>query len=333
MASAGSSPMPEQNRDAGRKISLGCIADDYTGASDLANTLTRGGLRTVQTIGVPSDDLASARGRCGGGVAEEPLDRGRPCGDALARRGKMAARPRRRSCAVQDLLDLRFHRRRQYRPGDGCAARRFRRCHRAGDAGVSRDRPHRLSGQSVRRLGAAEREPAEGSSAQSDARFQSGAGAGAPEQDQGRAGRSRRCSRAGADAVRARLADLAGKGFGAAIVDAVFERDLETIGAVALDHRLSVGASGIGLGLARALVASGQGQIECAGDTVPTRRSADRRRALPAVVRRRRCSRSPAPEAGDAGAASRSRPGRRRARTKPGARWPGPGSGSAKARS
>jgi len=40
------------------KLSLGCIADDYTGASDLANTLTRQGLRTVQTIGVPADDLA-----------------------------------------------------------------------------------------------------------------------------------------------------------------------------------------------------------------------------------------------------------------------------------
>ena len=38
-------------------LALGCIADDYTGASDLANTLTRAGLRTVQTIGVPSDDL------------------------------------------------------------------------------------------------------------------------------------------------------------------------------------------------------------------------------------------------------------------------------------
>ena len=35
-------------------------------------------------------------------------------------------------------------------------------------------------------------------------------------------------------------------------------RDLETIGAVALDHSLSVGASGIGLGLARALVAAGR---------------------------------------------------------------------------
>jgi 3-dehydrotetronate 4-kinase len=34
---------------------LGCIADDFTGATDLANMLVRGGMRTVQTIGVPSD--------------------------------------------------------------------------------------------------------------------------------------------------------------------------------------------------------------------------------------------------------------------------------------
>ena len=36
------------------RLALGCIADDYTGASDLANTLTSGGLRTIQTIGVPA---------------------------------------------------------------------------------------------------------------------------------------------------------------------------------------------------------------------------------------------------------------------------------------
>jgi len=62
----------------------------------------------------------------------------------------------------------------------------------------------------------------------------------------------------GRDAVRGRLADLTAKGVGAAIIDAVFDRDLETIGNVALDHRVSVGASGFGLGLARALVASGR---------------------------------------------------------------------------
>jgi len=37
---------------------LGCIADDFTGATDLANNLTRGGMRTVQTVGVPSAPLA-----------------------------------------------------------------------------------------------------------------------------------------------------------------------------------------------------------------------------------------------------------------------------------
>ncbi|MGZ5230182.1 MAG: 3-oxo-tetronate kinase [Burkholderiales bacterium] len=37
---------------------LGCIADDFTGATDLANNLVRGGMRTVQTIGVPSQPLS-----------------------------------------------------------------------------------------------------------------------------------------------------------------------------------------------------------------------------------------------------------------------------------
>ena len=33
---------------------LGCIADDFTGATDLASTLVRHGMRTVQVIGVPT---------------------------------------------------------------------------------------------------------------------------------------------------------------------------------------------------------------------------------------------------------------------------------------
>src|SRR5215831_16095119 len=36
---------------------LGAIADDFTGATDLANTLVRGGMRCVQTIGVPAGAL------------------------------------------------------------------------------------------------------------------------------------------------------------------------------------------------------------------------------------------------------------------------------------
>jgi 3-dehydrotetronate 4-kinase len=38
---------------------LGCIADDFTGATDLANNLVRTGMRVVQTIGVPSGPLSA----------------------------------------------------------------------------------------------------------------------------------------------------------------------------------------------------------------------------------------------------------------------------------
>ena len=40
-------------------IFLGCIADDFTGATDLANNLVRAGMRVLQTIGVPEDPLTS----------------------------------------------------------------------------------------------------------------------------------------------------------------------------------------------------------------------------------------------------------------------------------
>ncbi|AOB30280.1 hypothetical protein AKI39_05605 [Bordetella sp. H567] len=39
-------------------IRLGCIADDFTGATDLANNLVRAGMRTVQTFGVPKGAAA-----------------------------------------------------------------------------------------------------------------------------------------------------------------------------------------------------------------------------------------------------------------------------------
>ena len=39
---------------------LGCIADDFTGATDLANTLVKGGMTAVQVIGVPTGPLPEA---------------------------------------------------------------------------------------------------------------------------------------------------------------------------------------------------------------------------------------------------------------------------------
>lgn len=42
------------------KTLLGCIADDFTGATDLANNLVRSGMRVIQTIGVPAMPLTEA---------------------------------------------------------------------------------------------------------------------------------------------------------------------------------------------------------------------------------------------------------------------------------
>ena len=38
-------------------IILGCIADDFTGATDLANTLVKKGMPTIQLIGVPKVNI------------------------------------------------------------------------------------------------------------------------------------------------------------------------------------------------------------------------------------------------------------------------------------
>jgi uncharacterized protein YgbK (DUF1537 family) len=42
-----------------KNVFLGCIADDFTGATDLANNLVRAGMRVVQVIGVPGRALGT----------------------------------------------------------------------------------------------------------------------------------------------------------------------------------------------------------------------------------------------------------------------------------
>ena len=61
---------------------LGAVADDYTGASDLANTLSRNGLSTIQTIGVPAAGFERRRRGGDRRRVENPLGRG-----AARRRG------------------------------------------------------------------------------------------------------------------------------------------------------------------------------------------------------------------------------------------------------
>ena len=238
-------------------LALGCIADDYTGASDLANTLTRCGLRTVQTIGVPADDLAL------------------PDVDAVV--VSLKSRSIEAGLAVKRSRDAE-----KWLRGRGVGHVLFKICSTfdstdAGNIGPVMDALRADSGDAMVLVTPAF--PETGRTV-----YQGNLFVGAvplnesplkdhplnPMHDSNLVRVLARQSwtqiglvdlaaiARGPDAVRARLADLAGKGIGAAIADAVFERDLETIGKVALDHGVSVGASGLGLGLARALVASGQ---------------------------------------------------------------------------
>lgn len=238
-------------------LSLGCIADDYTGASDLANTLTRAGLRTVQTIGVPADDLALPEVDA---VVVSLKSRSIEAGLAVSRsraaeawlRGRGAGHVLFKICSTFDSTD-------------------------AGNIGPVMDALRADSGEGTVLVTPAF--PETGRTV-----YQGNLFVGAvplnesplkdhplnPMRDSSLVRVLARQSQTqiglvdlatvtrGAEAVRARLVELSGKGVGAAIIDAVFDRDLETIGLVAAEHRLSVGASGIGLGLARALVSTGK---------------------------------------------------------------------------
>jgi 3-dehydrotetronate 4-kinase len=238
---------------------LGCIADDYTGASDLANTLNRCGLRTVQTIGVPSDDLilpdvdavvVSLKSRSI--EADLAVTRSRAAEKWL--RGRGASHVLFKICSTFDSTD-------------------------AGNIGPVMDALRADNNDAIVLVTPAF--PETGRTIYQGNLFVGSVPLNEsplkdhplnPMHDSNLVRVLARQSKTtiglvdlaviarGAGAIRAHLKDLAAKGFGAVIADAVFERDLETIGEVALDHRVSVGASGLGLGLARALIASNRVQ-------------------------------------------------------------------------
>lgn len=247
-------------------LALGCIADDYTGASDLANTLTRQGLRTVQTIGVPSDDLklpevdavvVSLKSRSiEAGLA---VTRSRAADKWLRSRG--AGHVLFKICSTFDSTDA-------GNIGPVMDALRAD----SGDAIVLVTPAFPETGRTVYQgnlfVGAVPLNESPLKDHPLNPMHDSNLVRVLARQSQTKVGLVDLATLArGEAAVRVRLGDLAGKGIGAAIVDAVFDLDLETIGSVALDHRLSVGASGIGLGLARAMVASGKVKSNAADTT------------------------------------------------------------------
>ena len=86
---------------------LGAVADDFTGASDLANTLAKGGMATMQFVGAGQGSAAAG---CEAGVVALKT-RSIPCRGGrqpIARRGALAARPGLPPDHFQILLDLRF---------------------------------------------------------------------------------------------------------------------------------------------------------------------------------------------------------------------------------
>lgn len=238
-------------------LALGCIADDYTGASDLANMLTRCGLRTVQTIGVPTNELAlpdvdavvvSLKSRSI--EAPQAVARSREADKWL--RGRGAPHVLFKICSTFDSTD-------------------------AGNIGPVMDALRVDSGDDIVLVTPAF--PGTGRTVYQGNLFvgsvplnesplkdhplnpmlDSNLVRVLARQSKSKIGLADFATVAkGSDAIRARLAELAKQGIGAAVIDAVFDPELEVIGQVALDHRLSVGASGMGLGLARGLVASGK---------------------------------------------------------------------------
>jgi uncharacterized protein YgbK (DUF1537 family) len=230
---------------------LGAVADDYTGASDLANTLSRNGLATIQTIGVPAADFDP-------GDAEAIVV-------ALKIRSVEAPRAVREALAGHDWLKSRGARHVVYKicstfdstdAGNiGPVGEAFRARAGAGCIPVTPAFPE--TGRTVYQghlfVGAV---PLHESPLKDHPLN--------PMHDSNLVRVLRRQSKApvglvalavvneGGAAISRRLAELEREGCGSAIIDAVFERDLEALGEAAAQLPVSVGASGLGLGLARA---------------------------------------------------------------------------------
>lgn len=235
---------------------LGVVADDYTGASDLANALTRNGLATIQTIGVPAElDL--------------------PDVDAIV--VALKSRSIDPALAVEKSVDAA-----SWMRGRGAEHILFKICSTfdstdQGNIGPVTDALAALTGESVALINPSfpenRRTVYQGHLFVGDRPLNESPLKDHPLNPMHDADLVRVLGRqskrqvglidlqtvaAGKAAIERRRAVLASQGVGAAIVDAITEAELEVIGEVVAGTKLSVGASGIGIGLARAYVAAGR---------------------------------------------------------------------------
>lgn len=247
---------------------LGCIADDFTGGTDLAGMLVKNGLRTVLMVGVPESPLPpdidaviiALKSRTG--AAAEAVAQSLAALRSLQAHGCRQIYFKYCSTfdstpdgnigpvteALMDALDTDFTIACPAFPANG---RTIYQGHLfVGDTLLSdsgmRDHPltpmtdanlvRVLQRQTRRSVGLVEAKTVA----------------------------------AGPEAVRARCAALRAIGNGIAIVDAVSDADLEHIGAACLDLPLVTAGSGIGLGLARALRRQGLARNSGPADRLPT---------------------------------------------------------------
>ncbi|MBB4231420.1 uncharacterized protein YgbK (DUF1537 family) [Rhizobium mongolense] len=268
-------------------ILLGSIADDYTGASDLANTLTKNGLRTVQTVGIPDPSLVL------------------PDVDAVVVSMKI------RSVAAADAVAAATEAERWLRKR-GAAHVLYKVCSTfdstdAGNIGPVTEALNIAAGGGTVLVTPAF--PETGRTVYLGHLFGGGQPLNEsplkdhplnPMHDANLVRVMARQSRgavdivdlatvsAGAGAVKARLEVLRAAGATTAIADAIFEHDLETLGEVALQTPVSTGASGLGLGLAAPLRARAEYLPRPQQLLTPCAQWAGLPRSLPAVAPARR---------------------------------------------
>ena len=228
-------------------MQLGCIADDFTGASDLANTLTRGGMRTVQTIGVPEGDPDGSADAVVVALKTRSIDPREAVRQSLAAHAWLAQHGCRqflfKICSTFDSTP---------RGNIGPVADALRAALDAGCVAVCPAFPangrtvyrgHLFVGDKLLDESGMEKHPL---TPMTDANLVRVLQA-QTSQRVGLVGSE--IVRKGATAIRAKLATLAGEGVAYAIVDAISDDDLLALGAALDGARLAVGGSGIALGL------------------------------------------------------------------------------------
>lgn len=229
---------------------LGCIADDFTGATDLASQLVSIGMRTVQTIGVPDDALT---GQLEGidAVVVALKSRTIEPGDAIAQ-----------SLAALEWLKAR-----------GCEQFYFKYCSTFDSTSKGNIGPVTealMAALDVSFTVACPALPANRRTVYNGYLF----AGGVPLDESGMQdhpltpmtdanlvrvmqAQTRHpvglvdfeTVRLGSDAVRKRFAELQEEGVGVAILDAIEQRDLETLGEACRDLPLLTAGSGLALGL------------------------------------------------------------------------------------